>query len=142
MRDVSLEQLAECAADLSKDVERRCRFVIQENQRVLDMARALDVGDRAQMSALNRESFSGARDLYEISVPAMEAMVEAMLSCRGVIGARQAGAGFGGCMTALVEAAHVEEFIRDAPRRYQRLSGLEPDVYVVTPAAGAGLCPL
>ena len=48
-------------------------------------------------------SYAGARDLYEIGAPSMDAMMAAMLAAPGVIGARQAGAGFGGCMVALVE---------------------------------------
>ena len=34
----------------------------------------------------------------------------AMRAAPGVIGARQAGAGFGGCMVAFVEEPAVEEF--------------------------------
>ena len=49
-----------------------------------------------------RESYRGARDLYQISAPAMESMLQTMLAAPGVIGARQTGAGFGGCMVALV----------------------------------------
>ena len=60
-------------------------------------------------------SFAGARDLYEIVVPEMEAMMEAMLSGPGVIGARQAGAGFGGCMVAFVEKEAVAH-LRDGHR--------------------------
>jgi len=56
------------------------------------------------------ESFAGARDLYEICSPAMVAMMVAMLAAPGVIGARQAGAGFGGCMVALVDDASTDAF--------------------------------
>ncbi len=45
---------------------------------------------------LAKASYIGARDLYEIGVPEMEAMYQAMGSAPGVLGARQAGAGFGG----------------------------------------------
>ena len=42
----------------------------------------------------------------------MAAMIEAMPAAPGVIAARQAGGGFGGCMVALVEQADVDAFAR------------------------------
>ena len=68
----------------------------------------------------------------------MLAMHEAMLCAPGVIGARQAGAGFGGCMVALVEGARPEAFAAAVEERYFAATGLRPEVYPVEPAAGAG----
>ena len=126
------------ADDLPDVVRRRARFIIEENQRVVDLSSALAAGDRAAVRALAASSFAGARDLYEISVPAMESMVAAMLGAPGAIGARQAGAGFGGCMVAFVERDRVGEFIPAVRDAYQQATGREPHVYAVTPAPGAG----
>ena len=63
LRDASLEQLSAHRADLADVVYRRCRFVIEENQRVLDIAGALARGDRGQIAALAAQSYAGARDL-------------------------------------------------------------------------------
>jgi galactokinase len=139
LRDVSLAQLNAHKADLSSVVYRRCRFIIEENQRVLDIAGALARGDRAQISALAAESYAGARDLYEISSHEMELMMAAMNSGPGVIGARQAGAGFGGCMVACVEETQVDAFARHVQNHYLAISGIEPQVYPVQAASGAGL---
>ena len=48
LRDASLEQLDARRADLSDVVYRRCRFVIEENQRVLDIAAALALAKKLQ----------------------------------------------------------------------------------------------
>lgn len=138
LRDAALEQLESCSDDLPSVVDRRCRFIIEENQRVLDIADALARGDREQISALAAASYVGARDLYEISCDEMEMMMAAMLSAPGVIGARQAGAGFGGCMVACVEQWQVEAFAQHVREYYQTSSGLEPHVYPVLAATGAG----
>jgi galactokinase len=138
LRDVSLEQLTAHQSDLSDVVYRRCRFVIEENQRVLDMADALASGDFAGIGNLAAESYTGARDLYEISCSEMEMMMAAMQSGPGVIGARQAGAGFGGCMVAFVEESKVGAFAWHVEARYRDASGIEPQVYPVQAAAGAG----
>ncbi len=138
LRDLSLEQFAVHEVDLPPIVAKRCRFIIEENQRVLDLAEALSADDRTAISELTAASYRGARDLYEIGAPAMEAMMQAMLSGPGVIGARQAGAGFGGCMVAFVERDRVEDFITQVKQTYQAATGLEPAVYPVQAANGAG----
>ena len=138
LRDVSMDQLISHAADLSEVVYRRCRFVVEENQRVLDMAGALDRGDREEIWHLAGQSYAGARDLYEIVSREMAWMMEAMLGGPGAIGARQAGAGFGGCMVAFVEEEAVSAFAQHVESRYRDLSGIEPQVYPVDAAPGAG----
>jgi galactokinase len=68
----------------------------------------------------------------------MEAMEAAMLSAPGVIGARQAGAGFGGCMVALVEVEEVAVFEAYVRESYVAATNIEPEIYPVQAAAGAG----
>lgn len=139
LRDVSLAQLNAAAADLPPEVAKRCRFIVEENARVLALADALPLGDRAAMRDLCAASFAGARDLYEIVVPEMEAMMAAMMSAPGVIGARQAGAGFGGCMVSFVEADAVPAFVAHVQTTYAAATGLQPNIYATQPAPGAGV---
>ena len=98
--------------------------------------------DREAIARLMDDSFEGARDLFQISVPSMQAMMDAMHAAPGVIGCRQAGAGFGGCMVALVEKAKVSEFCEATTEAYRNASGLEPEIYPVRTAAGAGILDL
>ena len=137
LRDATTGMLA--AADLPDAVRRRCRFIIEENDRVLRLAEALENGDAASVRELCGESFRGARDLYEICSPPMSAMMDAMLAAPGVIGARQAGAGFGGCMVAFVHAACVQPFEQAVSRRYASGTGIVPSVYPVEAAGGASI---
>ena len=105
---------------------------------MLALAAALPAGKRDAVRTLCAASFAGARDPYEIIVPEMEAMMDAMLSGPGVIGARQAGAGFGGCMVAFVEKEAVEIFAGHVWQHYQAATGIEPNVYPVVASPGAG----
>jgi galactokinase len=136
LRDCSLEQLD--TAVMSEETARRCRFIIEENARVLALAEALAAGHRQAITALCADSFRGACNLYEIAAPPMLTMMEAMLSAPGVIGARQAGAGFGGCMVAFVEADSIDAFAAAVRRRYREAAAIEPEIYPVTGVAGAG----
>ena len=137
LRDVTLEPLNAHHSDLSDVVYRRCRFVIEENQRVLDMAEALARGHRQAIGVLAAASYAGARDLYEITSHEMERMIAAMRSGPGVIGARQAGAGFGGCMVAFVEQDSLVGFAQHVRKHYYASTGIDPEVYPVQAAPGA-----
>jgi galactokinase len=140
LRDASLEQLEAKRPELpGNEVYKRCRFIIEENARVLQLAEVLGGGGRAAIGRLCAESFRGACELYEIGAPAMLAMMQAMLAAPGVIGARQAGAGFGGCMVAFVEADAVDQFANAVRTSYEAAMNLQPEIYVVRAAAGAGV---
>lgn len=138
LRDVTLEQFSAHEKDLPSIVAKRCRFIIEENQRVLDLAKALTTDDAACLQQLFAASYAGARDLYEIGAPAMEAMMRAMLDGPGVVAARQAGAGFGGCMVALARRDRVEAFADHVMRVYAAETSIEPKIYPVQAAPGAG----
>jgi galactokinase len=138
LRDVTLEQLMAHEKVLPPTVAKRCRFIVEENDRVLRMARALPAGDRAAIRTLTAASYEGAHDLYEIISPPMSAMMTAMQTAPGVIGARQAGAGFGGCMVAFVEGHLTDDFGSSAQQTYARLTGIQAGVYAVQAVFGAG----
>jgi galactokinase len=133
LRDATRAQ----AARLPGEVGKRCEFIVGENARVLAISQALAVGDRAAIRRLCAASFAGARDLYEICSPAMLAMMEAMMAAPGAIGARQAGAGFGGCMVAFVETPEMDAFAAAVCERYRETTGLTPEIYPGEASDGA-----
>ena len=112
LRDVSLDLFEKYASELPGKVARRSRFIIEENARVDALAAALDRDDRPTIQNIMKASFEGARDLFEISGPAMQCMMDAMSAAPGCVGCRQAGAGFGGCLVAIVEKDQVDAFCR------------------------------
>ena len=138
LREISPEQFHQRASELPAVVRKRCQFIIEENERVLRLAAALQEFDRDAIRQLTADSFQGACDLYEISVRAMRSMMQAMRAAPGVIGARQAGAGFGGCMVAFVEEAKVADFATAVRAHYFANTRIETEIYAVAAAAGAG----
>jgi galactokinase len=142
LRDVTLEHLQAHITDLDPIVYKRCKFIIQENQRVLDMARALASGDQTEIGRLALKSFEGARDLYEIVSYEMNAMFEAIMSAPGILGARGAGAGFGGCMVAFAQSNSIEPFSHQVREQYMASTGIEPEIYPVQAAQGASVLAL
>jgi galactokinase len=84
-------------------LRRRARHVVTENVRVMAMASALDAGDSVAAGALMDESHASLASDFEVSTPALDALVTRLAATPGVLGARLTGAGFGGCVVALAE---------------------------------------
>jgi galactokinase len=141
LRNITMAGFRARKNQLPPEVLKRCCFIVAENQRVLDLVPVLRSGDRVSIGRLFAQSFEGARDLFEICSPPMISMMNAMLEAPGVLGARQAGAGFGGCLVALVESERTEEFRVAVSTNFSEATGIQPEVYPVSAAAGAGLVP-
>ena len=88
---------------------RRVRHVRTENDRVLACASALRAGDVAGAGRLMLESHASLRNDFEVSTPALDALVERLRAIPGVHGARLTGAGFGGCVVALTAPGALDE---------------------------------
>lgn len=89
------------------EIAARARHVVGENARVLAAVEALKAGDAVRFGALMTEShLSLARD-YEVSTGALDRLVESALGA-GASGARLTGAGFGGCIVALIAPERTE----------------------------------
>ena len=138
LRDVSLEQLAQHSGEMPGLLYNRCLHVVGENERVVDGAQRLAARDLAAFGALMRESHRSMRDLYEISCREVDVMVEAAEDLPGCYGARMTGGGFGGCTVNLVAAESASAFVAAISERYQKATGIRPDVYVCCAADGAG----
>jgi galactokinase len=88
------------AASLPAPLDRRARHVIEENERVERAAHALAGGDLPALAGLIDASHASLRDLFEVSVPEVDDLVERLRSS-GAMGARIMGGGFGGSVLAL-----------------------------------------
>lgn len=139
LRDVSVEDFNRHAHLLSPIVKKRARHVVEECARTQRAVNLLRVGDAAQFGALMNECHVSLRDLYEVSISALNVMVEAAQQIEGCYGARLTGAGFGGCTVNLVTASAAEDFKRELAARYEKATRLKPEIYVCQAADGAGI---
>ncbi|MFQ5810360.1 MAG: galactokinase [Armatimonadota bacterium] len=137
LRDVSVAELEANAELLPEEVLKRARHVVTENQRVLDTVEALKRRDLAEVGRLLTESHESHRHDYEVTVPALDIISETAVDVDGALGARMAGAGFGGCAIALVREEAIPAFRQELVRRYQRDVGHDPELYVCEAEDGA-----
>jgi galactokinase len=138
LRDVDGAMLSRNRSRLPEVVARRCEHVVQEDARVMAAVASLAAGDLDEVGRLFAASHASLRDLYEVSSPALDAMVEIACDVPGVVASRMTGAGFGGCTVNLVHNGAEEELRRRVLAEYPARTGLEPRVFVASAVAGAG----
>jgi galactokinase len=139
LRDLTPEQLARRGAPLEATVRRRARHVVEENARTVAAAEAMQRGDAATLGRLLDASHRSLREDFEVSSPALEAMVACAQGDEAAYGARLTGAGFGGCAVALVRGTEAEAFSARVSAAYRERTGLTPQAYVCRAAGGASL---
>lgn len=102
---------------LGPTVQRRLEHVVRENQRVRQGVELLRAGDLKQFGSLMRASHASLRDLYQVSCPELDALVERLEP--HAWGAKMTGAGFGGAVVALVDPDQVpavRQALADVPQ--------------------------
>lgn len=120
-------------------VRKRCRHVVTENARVLAAVARLRAGDVPSFGALMNQAHASARDDYEISTPEIEVLVELARREKGVAGARLTGAGWGGCIVALVANDRAAAFCAAIPPAYEQETGNRAQAFLCRSGPGAGL---
>ena len=129
LRDVPASVVEEHAEELGSLLLRRARHVVGEVERTFTARDALLSGDLEDFGRQITGSHLSLRDLYEVSVPELDAIVETSLAWDGVLGARLTGAGFGGCAVILLETEAIEGFADHLADRFEVSFGRRPPVY-------------
>lgn len=135
LRDLTTADLSANGSGLDPVLLARARHVVTENRRTLDAAAALRAGDVARLGRLLDESHRSLRDDYAVSCRELDLLVDIVGRVPGVYGARMTGAGFGGCIVAIVERAAVAA-IQHAVRAEYDPTGSGPATMLVTQAGG------
>jgi galactokinase len=99
----------------------------------------LENGDAAGFGQLMLDCHRSLRDLYEVSCPELDTLVEIAASLPGCWGARLTGAGFGGCTVNLVQESAATEFIGQLKKLYFERGGKQAEVYLCRASQGAHL---
>ena len=119
LRDVSLEQLNAHQSELSDVVYKRCKYVIEENERVMSMTKAMEAGEIDALGEILTIAQEGMRSGYEISCPEIDFMADFANNREDVVGARMMGGGFGGCTINLVNKGSEDQFISELNAAYK-----------------------
>ena len=147
LRDVTLTDFKKHEEELPALTQKRCRYVIEENARVLDAVSVLKERNQStsektdesliQFGSLMNASHNGLRDDYEVSCKELDLLTDIARSISGVIGSRMTGAGFGGCTVSIVHQDALETFQTRIKTEYQQQTGIEPEIYLCQVSNGA-----
>lgn len=137
LREISEKDFNKHSARLPEIVRLRARHVIEEMARVDEGIRCLMVGDKDGFGRLMLASHASLRDLYQVSTPELDLLVEIARDLPGCWGARLTGAGFGGCTVNLIEEQHAAEFIRQLSAEYTRVAHKSASIYTCRASGGA-----
>ncbi len=148
LRDITLTDFKKHEEELPALTQKRCRYVIEENTRVLDAVAVLKTRhpqtetreiDKSliQFGRLMNASHNGLRDDYEVSCSELDLLTDIARSVPGVIGSRMTGAGFGGCTVNIVHRDVLETFQTLVMTKYHKHTGIEPEIYLCNVSDGA-----
>ncbi len=122
LRALSPEELQEACVGMDPVIVRRLRHVVGENARVEKACAALRAGDLPTLATNLDASHDSLRDDFQVSCAELDALVDILRRAPGTVGARLTGAGFGGCVIALVRDDAVETAVAavraDYPARF------------------------
>lgn len=132
LRDANLEFLNKYVLPEDITVYRRCKYVIQENTRLLEACKDLEKNDFLAFGRKMFETHEGLSKLYEVSCPELDFLVSHVLDIDAVLGARMMGGGFGGCTINLVKKHAIDKIAQDTSVEYKNTFGKDLRVYIVS----------
>lgn len=132
LRDVSLEMLNAHRDEFDPTVFRRCKFVVEEIERLTEACNELEKGNINRVGELMYATHAGLCDDYSVSCRELDILVEIARKSGVVIGSRLMGGGFGGCTINIVRKTDVNIFIQMVQTDYKTQTGIEPLIYDVS----------
>jgi len=120
LRDASHEQLEGAKEDMSEVVYRRCKYVIEENERLHSVTKSLRTGNIEAVGDLLKAAQNAMETEYEITCPEIDFMAAFANKRKDVLGARMMGGGFGGCTLNLIKKGSEELFVTELNAAYQK----------------------
>ncbi|MEP7278581.1 MAG: galactokinase [Bacteroidota bacterium] len=139
LRDASLEMIEKYILPEDELIYRRCRYVVEENNRLLAACKNLEEGNIPAFGKKMYETHEGLSRLYEVSCPELDFLVAHVRSNPVVWGARMMGGGFGGCTINLVQEEAIEELVAGATLAYKKVMGKELIAHIAKIEGGGNI---
>ncbi len=140
LRDVNIEMLKDYVEGIDPLIFKRCKYVVEENERLLHACDYLKKGDIKALGAKMYQTHHGLQYDYEVSCKELDFLVDFVKNNEYVAGARMVGGGFGGCTINLIKESAVEELVENISAVYQKDMKLVLSVYPVSIENGTAKC--
>ncbi|MDB5208808.1 MAG: galactokinase [Flavisolibacter sp.] len=139
LRDVTIEMLRKYVEPADALIYKRCKYVVEENERLLSACEHLKNGNIEGLGKKMYGSHDGLSKEYEVSCPELDFLVDAVRGNPGVLGARMMGGGFGGCTINIVKEEAIDELVENLSKTYKQAMAKELTAYVAQTADGSSI---
>lgn len=139
LRDVSMGQLEALKNNFDETHFNRCKYVIEENTRTLKAKESLQQNNLTRLGALMYQSHKGLQNLYEVSCPELDFLVDAAKTEKAIIGSRMMGGGFGGSTISIISKQAIGKFVETVSKAYKTKFGIDLTPYIVSIENGASV---
>ncbi|RDC65363.1 galactokinase [Adhaeribacter pallidiroseus] len=139
LRDVTEAMLTAHESEFEPVIYKRCRYVVQENNRVEAACQDLENNDLAAFGQKMFASHQGLQHDYEVSCRELDFLADLARQDDSVLGARMMGGGFGGCTINLVKLSGLDAFTQKMTTAYQQEFAVTLKTYVAEIVDGTGL---
>lgn len=139
LRDVTVEMLDKYVKPNDELIYNRCRYVVDENARLLAACIDLENNDIVAFGKKMFETHDGLSKLYEVSCKELDFLVDYVRDNPAVVGARMMGGGFGGCTINLVKEEHIDALVEDVAKAYKQDMNKDLKVYIAKIEDGSQL---
>jgi galactokinase len=130
LRDVNMEMLHKYVEPKDKLIYQRCKYVVEEKERLLTGCEDLEKGDLKSLGKKMFQTHDGLSKEYEVSCKELDFLVDAVRNNPDVVGARMMGGGFGGCTINIVKEETIDALIDKLEADYEKNMGLRLTAYI------------
>ncbi len=139
LRDATPEMLDKYVLPDDMLIYQRCKYVVEENNRLLAACHDLEKGNIPAFGARMFETHYGLSKLYEVSCPELDFLVTHVQDNPAVLGARMMGGGFGGCTINLVKEEAIDELVAETTIAYKKAMNKTLKAHVAKIESGSNL---
>ncbi|WP_028298286.1 hypothetical protein [Olivibacter sitiensis] len=131
--------LDECVKPKDGLVYRRCRYVVEEKERLLQACEHLAKGSLVAPGQKMYATHEGLSKEYEVSCKELDFLVEQAKQYPDILGSRMMGGGFGGCTINLIRKEATERIISEIGKAYKEAIGWELTPYITQVEDGSSV---
>jgi len=136
LRDACKQDLETIKEQISKEDFSKATYVIEENKRVEEFTKAINIDSLKTLGALLYQSHDGLSTKFKVSCKELDFLVEQTKSNKNILGARMMGGGFGGCTINLIKKTEVANFKKEIDTNFKNEFNRDCSIYQVKLSKG------
>ena len=136
LRDACKQDLETIKEQISKEDYSKATYVIEENKRVEEFTKAINIDSLKTLGALLYQSHDGLSTKFKVSCKELDFLVEQTKSNKNILGARMMGGGFGGCTINLIKKTEVANFKKEIDTNFKNEFNRDCSIYQVKLSKG------